>query len=273
MYDDTSTWGCQVCVTYAYCRILRQVFEQVQRQLHPPRVARMGRPYHELTLLQLLNQSKWEEDQTWCRLSQGKCIKAINGAGLQLTTNFLMCVTLLSLFCIVIVACIWSFCVHFSAPAFSWNCSCADTQISKANSVWNYNDRFCSNVLCDAVWLVNFVHISLWCSICRYIILYKNKNLSGTVWKHSFSKIPASKLLLSIAFRAYFTLKRTLWAVSGHPCVWSLKVRNGFGWFSSIEGLDQKLSSEINCFGICSVEPQFCQKRYLVPRLVKGCKT
>jgi len=60
--------------TYACYRLFWQVLEQVQWQLHSTRVAGMGWPYHELSLLQLFNKPEWKEDQTWRRLSQGECI-------------------------------------------------------------------------------------------------------------------------------------------------------------------------------------------------------
>jgi hypothetical protein len=38
-------------------------------------VAGMGRPHHELSILQLLDQPEWKENQTWSRLSQGEFLK------------------------------------------------------------------------------------------------------------------------------------------------------------------------------------------------------
>lgn len=52
-------------------RLLRQVPEQVQRQLHPARLARVGRPHHELALLQLLHQPQRQAHQARRRLPQG----------------------------------------------------------------------------------------------------------------------------------------------------------------------------------------------------------
>lgn len=62
---------------YAYYRVFWQVLEQVQRQLHPSRMEGMGRPYHELSLLQLLDQPEWKENQTWRRLPQGEFLKRV----------------------------------------------------------------------------------------------------------------------------------------------------------------------------------------------------
>lgn len=56
---------------YFYFRILRQIFEQIQRFVHTARMAGMGRPYNELSLLQLQCQHEWQEDKARFRLQPG----------------------------------------------------------------------------------------------------------------------------------------------------------------------------------------------------------
>lgn len=56
---------------FARFRILRQVFEQVQRLLHTAGVAGMGRSYNELPLLQLQRQHERQEDKARLRVQPG----------------------------------------------------------------------------------------------------------------------------------------------------------------------------------------------------------
>jgi len=56
---------------FARCRILWQVFEQVQRLLHTTGVAGMGRAHNELPLLQLQRQHERQEDKARLRVQPG----------------------------------------------------------------------------------------------------------------------------------------------------------------------------------------------------------
>lgn len=56
---------------FARFRILRQVFEQVQRLVHTAGLAGMGRPYNELPLLQLQRQHERQEDKARLRVQSG----------------------------------------------------------------------------------------------------------------------------------------------------------------------------------------------------------
>lgn len=53
-------------------RILREILEQVQRIVHSARMERMGRPDHELQILQLFHKYEREKNQTRFRLPKGK---------------------------------------------------------------------------------------------------------------------------------------------------------------------------------------------------------
>lgn len=58
-------------ILFWFFRILRQVFEQIQRLVHTAGMARMGRSYNELPLLQLQRQHERQEDKARLRLQPG----------------------------------------------------------------------------------------------------------------------------------------------------------------------------------------------------------
>lgn len=53
------------------CRVLRQVFKQIQRLVHTAGMAGVGRPHNELALLQLQRQHERQEDKARLRVQQG----------------------------------------------------------------------------------------------------------------------------------------------------------------------------------------------------------
>lgn len=67
----SADWYPAVIAEHTFCRVLRQVSEQVQRSVHTARLAGVGRPHNEFTVLQLQREHEREEDKARLRVQQG----------------------------------------------------------------------------------------------------------------------------------------------------------------------------------------------------------